>query len=458
MLAHELKHLSCAVPEGSRLLFEDLSLTIVPGKISKLCGASGAGKSSLLKLLAGGVALGQAFTVSGQVIWKRTQSQRKPRIAWMNQEPRLQVIMPTVESEIAFSLGSAARSRAGITDVIRDLSDRYGVQHLLDRPFSNLSNGELQRAVLASLLAMEPEVLLLDEPFSHQSNDSCARLRHQLRQDVQRLEIATLVADHVSDENHNWADEVVYLPELRDLAPVWKVERGELVPSLMTTCSRDALPELVRGINVECQRAAAVGERSIFNSLFMPCSFTVGVGEVLAFSGDNGVGKSTLLRAIARNPRAERGLRVSGELILSEDAAARAFFACDLRHYLFADSVIAEIQESRQEVLARRQVLLRRFGLSTLGATSPRSLSVGERQRLVLSLLLAEQPRLLILDEPTRALDRGSKNILIDILLQLTNTAECGVILATHDQELIGALEATECQLELATARNGWRH
>lgn len=171
--------LSYSYPDGAAAL-RGISLEIEPGEVIALLGPSGSGKSTLLRALAGLVPHfhGGRFAGRVEVGGRDTRSSRPAELAGIVasvfQDPEDQVVMAIVRNEVAFGLENLGTAPTEIEPRVADALERVGVAHLAERRTAELSGGELQRACLASAFALEPQLLLLDEPTSQLDEDGAA--------------------------------------------------------------------------------------------------------------------------------------------------------------------------------------------------------------------------------------------------------------------------------------------
>jgi energy-coupling factor transport system ATP-binding protein len=395
-------------------VLDGVSLTIDPGEHVALLGPSGSGKSTLLRALAGLVPHFHGGVFAGRVVVggldtrETGPAQLAGTVASVFQDPEDQVVMSRVANEVAFGLENLGTRPTEIRPRVEEALASVGASELADRDVGELSGGELQRVCLAAALALEPQLLLLDEPSSQLDPDA-AEAFFDL---VERLPCAVLVSEQRPARPLAHAQRVVFmesgritLDAPRDEALTWLAEHHPLyLPHE---------PDLV------CRLAGvrfAYGERRVLDG----ASLTVRRGEVVALTGPNGAGKTTLARIAAGLLDADAG---------EVEHARAAYLTQDPGRHLVTERVLDEVALGSDRERARRA--LEALGLSAHAERHPRDLSAGERERLALAAVLATDPELLVLDEPTRGVDPERKAELAALLR--AGAPGRGTIVVTHD-------------------------
>lgn len=187
----DVKNLTVTYGDGTRAV-EGLSLHLEPGEKCALIGANGAGKTSLLLALVGALPAEGTVTTAGVTLRKETLPQLRQRVGLVLQNPDDQLFLPTVERDVAFGPENLGLDREAVRQRTQAVLERLGIAHLKDRSALRLSGGEKRMAALAAVLAMEPQVLLLDEPTAFLD----PRARRRLLEVLQSLPQTMLVATH----------------------------------------------------------------------------------------------------------------------------------------------------------------------------------------------------------------------------------------------------------------------
>ena len=441
MALAEIRNLSFSYP-GRGPALRNVSLELQPGELVAVLGPSGSGKSTLVRALAGLVPHfhGGRFEGRVEVCGLDTRRARPAdlagRVATVFQDPEDQVVFGRVEDEVEFGLENVGAPAAEIATRARSALAALGAEHLVGRRIAELSAGELQRICLASALALEPELLLLDEPTSQldpEAADALVRLACGLGVAVvlseQRpagpldacdrvlfFEEGRILLDAARDEAVGWLarNRPAYLD--RNPAPAPTGARGRMV------CRLEGVSFAYRGGPPVLEDAALELRR----------------GEVVALVGPNGSGKTTLAKVAA-------GLLepASGSV---ERHGRAAYLSQDPGRYLVRDRADEEVALGVGGDVSRAAAALASVGLAGFEARHPRDLSSGERERLALASVLVTEPDVLILDEPTRGVDPERKNELAALLREQADGR--ATLVVTHD--LVFAAEVADRTVSLA--------
>jgi energy-coupling factor transport system ATP-binding protein len=424
-----LTDLSYAYPASDARALDGVTLDVGEG-LTLVVGPSGGGKSTLLRVLNGlvphfhgGRISGAALSAGVDVITTPTRMLAR-RVGFVFQDPELQAVYDTVEREVAFgleNLGVAAPKMAARVD---DALAEAGAHHLIGRRLSTLSGGERQRVAIASVLAMKPATVVLDEPTSQLDPEGAAhvvdatmRLRESGR--------AVVVSEHRLEKLRGVADEVIAVE-------AGHAAKGDLPgDEPPTTLSRRHDPGDVawslHGVT------AGFADCPVLHDLDLAGRH----GEVVALTGANGAGKTTLLRTIAGalKPLAGKVDRAPGRIAYLPQNPAALLHRPTVRAEVELTLRRAEEAEAKDGGAA----VLKALGLAHVAGRYPRDLSSGERQRAALAAVLAGRPRLVLLDEPTRGMDVFARCALT-ALVSLLRDGGSAIVLATHDEALVESL------------------
>jgi energy-coupling factor transporter ATP-binding protein EcfA2 len=399
-------------PGAPRAALREVSLGLEPGEMVALLGPSGSGKSTLLRALGGLVPHfhGGRFSGSVEVAGLDTRRTRPAdlagTVATLFQDPEDQVVFMRVAAEVAFGLENVATPPAAIAGRVAEALGSVGAEHLVERPVAELSGGELQRVCLASVLALRPRLLLLDEPTSQLDPDAAEELVALARAGGAAVVISEQRPDRVLDA----CNRVLFLERgrleldaAREEALAWLAHRRPAwVPRETELPSADPAGDLVcRAENVSF---AYEPSRPVLHA----ASLDLRCGEVVALVGPNGSGKTTLAKLAAGllEPQAGRVTRTGRACYLSQDPG----------RYLVKERADEEVALAVRGDLARGRAALARVGLQGHADRHPRDLSSGERERLALAAVLVAEPDLLVLDEPTRGVDPERTDELAELL------------------------------------------
>ena len=427
-----VEQLGFSYPDEASSALADVSLRIEAGEVVALLGPSGSGKSTLLRALAGLVPHfhGGRFSGRVEVGGKDTRRCRPAELAGtvasLFQDPEDQVVFGRVTNEIAFGLENLGTPPSIIWPRVHQALAQAGIARLDDRRTETLSAGELQRVCLASILALEPDLLLLDEPTSQLDPDGAAAL----------LDLACELGG------------AVVLSEQRPTLPLERCDRVLFVEAgriLLDAPKGEALAWLAAHRPDYLPRESAVlsedgGEGEALCTLdgttygygaepvLVKASLELRRGEVVALTGPNGAGKTTLAKLAA------------GLLDPQDGSVERRGKACylsqDPGRYLVSERVENEVALAVGGDLTRARRALAEVGLAGFEHRHPRDLSSGERERLALAAVLVADPEILILDEPTRGVDPTRKAELAELLRR--EALRRATLVVTHDLVFAG--------------------
>ena len=474
-----------AVPALDRL-----NLTVRSGEFWVLCGPSGCGKSTLLRqlktvLAPHGHRLGE-IRFEGVPLDELDQREQAARIGFVLQSPENQLVTDKVWHELAFGLESLGYDTPTIRRRVAEMASFFGIQTWFYKNVAELSGGQKQLLNLASVMAMQPSVLILDEPTSQLDPIAAADFLATLGKINRELGTTILLTEHRLEEAFPLAGRVAVLDRGRLLctgtpsqvgaalkdaghamfqampAPmrIWAAV-GDSSPCPVTVREgRDWLGRFAAahplGALPEEQRHAYPPEAAItardlwfkyekdLPDVVKGLSLTVRRGEFLALLGGNGTGKTTSLKLLSGLLQPCRGeLETVGRLGVLPQNPQALFVKKTVREDLFELLKGRPLSRAAQEEQVARAVTLCR--LEELLDRHPYDLSGGEQQRAALAKILLLEPDILLLDEPTKGLDAGFKQTLAEILQRLLRRG-VPVLMVSHDIEFC-ARYAHRCAL-----------
>jgi len=476
----EFSEVTYAYPDAKTPVFEGLSLSIPRGSFTLVVGPSGSGKSTLLRCLNGLVPHFTGGTIRGRIrVAGRDPVSLGPQgmsdcVGFVFQDPEAQFVVDEVEGELAFAMENMGLPEIVMRRRVEEVLDQLSIAPLRSRRISTLSGGERQRVAIGAALTLQPEILVLDEPTSQLDPQAAEEVLTHLQKLNQDLGLTIVLAEHRLERVLQYADQVLYLPG-DGRPPVYGsprevMARAELAPPLVAlgkALGWEPLPltikegrRFVRGVEKPVQAQAVEGSYRRSESPIIELQgvwfaydgqealrgidLTICAGEIVALMGRNGSGKTTLLKNLVGLLRPQGGrVRLFGEDIRhreTQDIAQRVgYVPQNPNALLFADTVRDEVIFTRRShglPLEASPEVLRWLGLESLADAYPRDLSAGERQRVALAAIIAAEPQVLLLDEPTRGMDYLQKRALARFLREQQKRGRT-TVLATHDVELV---------------------
>ena len=481
-----IRNLNFAYPEQEKNAITDLSLSVQPGEFLVLCGPSGCGKSTLLRQLK--TVLAPHGRRSGEILFdgkkldELSQREQAETIGFVQQSPENQIATDKVWHELAFGLESLGYDTPTIRRRVAEMASFFGIQEWFYKPVTELSGGQKQLLNLASVMVLQPKVLILDEPTSQLDPIAASDFLATLGKINRELGTTVLLTEHRLEEAFAFASRVAVMDGGKLLCTGTPAEVGaELkssgnamflaMPAAMriwaATDSKAACPVSVcdgrnwlldyakthelQPIPVENKNApdteTVVSARELWfkydkdlPDVVKGLSLKLHKGEFLALLGGNGTGKTTTLKLLASLQKPYRGeLTIAGSVGMLPQNPQALFVKSTVRADLLE---ILPKSERKSERLAQVVSLCK---LAELLDRHPYDLSGGEQQRAALAKILLLNPDILLLDEPTKGLDAEFKQVFGQILRAL-QASDVAILMVSHDIEFC-AKYADRCAL-----------
>ena len=487
-MAHfKIENLSFSYPAArGKESLHDVSLTIHKGEYVVLCGKSGSGKTTLLRHLKS--VLAPHGKKNGEILFNGipmqqvSQRDQSAKIGYVMQNPDDQIVTDKVWHELTFGLESLGVDQKTMRTRVSEMACYFGIADWFHRDVANLSGGQKQLLNLASIMAMQPEVLILDEPTSQLDPIAASDFLNTVRKINIELGTTVIITEHRLEDIFPYADRAIVMDSGKVIADdtprkigklLW--EQGNDMFAAMPTPVRvfygaggeGDCPLTVReGRNwlskafTEVPRIAEFSAKPMEDEIEKPAlslkelwfryekdspdilrgvSAEVPVGSLYAIVGGNGAGKSTTLKAICGICKPYRGsVKVFGKPI-NKYKSSELFGGClamlpqDPKSLFVKKTVREDLEE-----MTKNKTLINEIAatcqIESLLGSHPYDLSGGEQQRAALAKVLLTQPKLLLLDEPTKGIDSFFKETLAIILCKLKEQGVT-IVMVSHDVE-----------------------
>jgi len=504
----DIQNLSFSYPNSKQRVLKNINLSLEAGEFVVICGPSGCGKTTLISQLKmeirpEGDRRGKIY-YQGRSLDSIQKRQAAEEIGMVFQDPENQIVLDTVLHELAFSMENMGYGIQNMKRRMAELSNFFGLEKMLNKSVNELSGGEKQILNLASVLMLQPKVLLLDEPTSQLDPIAAKQFLEMLYRLNRELSMTIIMSEHRLDEVFPLADKIVFMQdgEVKYVGSPKSISHKILMAGDET--QQNYLPSIVKMYSYlkshieaeeipvdvrEAKRAISglldrrqmdnyndsgvrckISEKPIVRvkdisfryekdlpNIVDKLSLDVYPGEFLAILGANGAGKSTLLQIMAGLKKPQRGNvyfkgREISQIKPQERYSKIGYLAQNPMLYFIHETVEDELYKRAEglkgQVEGVEEVLkecIELFGLGPLLKRHPYDLSGGEKQKLAMATVLLSKPELLLLDEPTKGLDPTFKNSFKEILDKLLKNG-ITIVMVSHDIEFVAA-NASSCAL-----------
>ena len=486
-MAHfEIKDLTFSYPavKGKKSL-DGVNISIEKGEYIVLCGKSGSGKTTLLRHLKS--VLAPHGKKSGEILFNGipieavNQRDQSAKIGYVMQNPDDQIVTDKVWHELAFGLESLGCDQKTMRARVAEMACYFGIQDWFHRDVANLSGGQKQLLNLASIMAMQPEVLILDEPTSQLDPIAASDFLNTVRKINLELGTTVIITEHRLEDIFPYADRAVVMDEgkviaddtPRNIGKLLHAQQNDMFAAMPTpvrvfygASGQGACPLTVRegrawlsNTYPEPQYNAlpaatladevehpALSLKELWFRYEKDCpdvlrgvSAEVPIGALYAIVGGNGAGKSTTLKTVCGVCKPYRGkIKIFGKP-MEKYKPSELFGGClamlpqDPKSLFVKKTVredLAEMTRDRQKL----EEIAALCEIDLLLDNHPYDLSGGEQQRAALAKVLLTAPKLLLLDEPTKGIDSFFKEKLAGILCKL-KTQGVTIVMVSHDVE-----------------------
>ncbi|MGE7931416.1 ABC transporter ATP-binding protein [Viridibacillus arvi] len=491
----EIQHVNFQYPDKQERVLDDINLTIEEGEFAVLCGTSGCGKSTLLKHLKREIA--PHGDKSGTILYAGTTLADLPdrvaasEIGFVMQNPENQIVTDKVWHELSFGLENLGLDTMTIRRRVAEMANFFGIQQWFRKSTMELSGGQKQLLNLAAIMAMQPKLLILDEPTSQLDPIAATEFIGTLQKLNKELGLTIILVEHRLEEVFPIADRVVVMekgriicndspqdvaqqlkafdsshPMMLGLPTPVRINNALQINDVVPLTIRDGRNWLTKHFTNEVR--ALEGKLSSANptddivlevkeawfryeknaqDVLRGFSMQVRAGEIVSILGGNGTGKTTALGIMSGLFKPYRGKVFvngkpikkfsNGELyrnnlaVLPQDPLT---LLVEKRVQLEFDSIIDVLGISKEAANVQLNEIIKTLNIGHLLDSHPYDLSGGEQQKVALAKVLLLNPKIILLDEPTKGIDAYSKEIFAEVL-QALKKRRVAVVMVTHDIE-----------------------
>jgi energy-coupling factor transport system ATP-binding protein len=454
---------SYTYPFQSSPAVSGINLTIKKGEVILCTGGSGSGKSTIIRLINSlapcyyrGTMSGRV-TVNGMDTGESGINEISKTVGTMFQDPEHQFFALNTRDEMGFAMECRGISSGSIEKAVKEQASRFGLLHVMDNSIFDLSEGEKQKLALGSILALDPEVIILDEPSANLDPEATLELACHLAE-LKNRGITLFISDHRLYWLRGLIDRVIVLEHGRIAETITFSDLdNESIRSRYGLRSTTILREEIKLPPIEKRTCGDIEVQDLtfgFKNcplLYDRAEFIFSSGDAVAVTGKNGAGKTSLARILTGlHPLKKGRIMHYGKRLMPKQLLKKGSIVLqNTDHQLHMKTVEQELVFSGKRFKGKPEDvdrLLEQFGLESFRRRHPQSLSGGQKQRLVIAAAIIKSPEILILDEPTSGLDGTNMQMMSKIIRRLAEKGTL-VIVITHDLELIQ--QACNCELAL---------
>ena len=468
-----IQNVSFTYEQADTPSLKNINLSVKTGECVLLCGKSGCGKTTLIRLLCGMLPDFYNGVFTGSVSVKGIDPVTAPMyeiakmVGTVFQNPRTQFYTVNTTSEIAFGCENFGMEPKLIRDRVYETADALHINSLLDRNIFQLSGGEKQKIAFASIYAVNPDIYVLDEPSSNLDNHAINELRSML-QFLKAHGKTIVIAEHRIRYLKELADRAVYMKEgqIEKEYTMQELDSMSIAERMETGIRPVSLGGFSSIIKEQGESSGDIGADASIQMKDVCFSYTkykgqpsltipeacFPAGTVIAVTGNNGAGKSTLVSVVGGLLKNKKGtVKLNGNIQSAKERLFVSYMVMqEVNHQLFTDSVKEEIvlgvKNPDEEAL---HTVLTKMDIERLKDRHPMTLSGGQKQRVAIAAAVFCKKKILIFDEPTSGLDFFHMMQTAELIKTL-KADDTYIFVITHDYELI----ATACDIAVEV-KNG---
>lgn len=468
-----IENLSFKYSLASHYSLNEINLKINRGDFVLIAGASGSGKTTLIKQLK--KELQPAGELTGNIIHDGinihdlSMKDSTSQFGYVMQNPDNQIISDKVWHELVFALENNGYDQTAMEIRVAEMTNFFGIQELYNHNTYDLSGGQKQLLNLASIMVLQPSVLILDEPTSQLDPIARNQFIDILKKINDEFNTTIIMVEHTLDYIFNLVDQIVImdktkidyqgspqdvinnlnqinprfvksLPQYLQLSNKLGFKNILSIKSLKEALQKNVKKLHVTYGDVKNDEDIVLNIEELYfkydkkdKDILSDITLAFHRNSIHTIMGGNGVGKSTLIKNILGILKPYHGKIIYQNKNILKDKALMKDFA-----YLPQDPTLLFNQETVKDEIAKSDFsvgadLIGKLDLDDLLERHPYDLSGGQQQRLALCKILLKQPKVIILDEPTKGLDSYAKDVLVNLLNELKK--ECCIIIISHDIE-----------------------
>ena len=469
-----IQNVSFTYEQADTPSLKNINLSVKTGECVLLCGKSGCGKTTLIRLLCGMLPDFYNGAFTGSVSVKGIDPVTAPMyeiaktVGTVFQNPRTQFYTVNTTSEIAFGCENFGMEPKLIRDRVYETADALHINSLLDRNIFRLSGGEKQKIAFASIYAVNPDIYVLDEPSSNLDNHAINELRSML-QFLKAHGKTIVIAEHRIRYLKELADRAVYMKEgqIGKEYTMQELDSMSIAERMETGIRPVSLGGFSSIIKEQSESSGDIGGNASIQMKDVCFSYTkykgqpsltipeacFPAGTVIAVTGNNGAGKSTLVSVVGGLLKNKKGtIRINGNIQSAKERLFVSYMVMqEVNHQLFTDSVKEEIVLGVKNPDERAlNAVLTKMDIERLKDRHPMTLSGGQKQRVAIAAAVFCKKKILIFDEPTSGLDFFHMMQTAELIKTL-KADDTYIFVITHDYELIAA--ACDIAVEVKNGR-----
>ena len=469
-----IQNVSFTYEQADTPSLKNINLSVKTGECVLLCGKSGCGKTTLIRLLCGMLPDFYNGVFTGSVSVKGIDPVTAPMyeiaktVGTVFQNPRTQFYTVNTTSEIAFGCENFGMEPKLIRDRVYETADALHINSLLDRNIFQLSGGEKQKIAFASIYAVNPDIYVLDEPSSNLDNHAINELRSML-QFLKAHGKTIVIAEHRIWYLKELADRTVYMKDgqIEKEYTMQELDSMSIAERMETGIRPVSLGDFSSIAKERTENTGDIGGNTSIQMKDVSFSYTkykgqpsltipeacFPAGTVIAVTGNNGAGKSTLVSMIGGLLKNKKGtIRINGNIQSAKERLFVSYMVMqEVNHQLFTDSVKEEIVLGvKNPDEGALNAVLTKMDIERLKDRHPMTLSGGQKQRVAIAAAVFCKKKILIFDEPTSGLDFFHMMQTAELIKTL-KADDTYIFVITHDYELIAA--ACDIAVEVKNGR-----